>query len=164
MIAALLVVVGVIAVGVVCFLVFRRKAQDAAPPATLPAAVGAQWRPIGADPRLVARIPGGTTETIGAAADTTYRGRYAVAFTYGQVRLTAPRPTVAFTAIVSVDLVNPLPPQEIERRLAADPRARYYPVRVHGSTICGWTPAGADRSLPWQRVNQLLDLLTGLTT
>ena len=64
-------------------------------------------------------------QPVGAAADTSYRGRYAVAFTYGWVTVAVSvRPTVRFAAVVSLDLPCP--------------------------------------SLPWQRIDQMLDFLTAV--
>lgn len=197
---AVLVVLVVIAVGVVVFMVVLRKAKAAAPPAALPSAAGVQWRPIAPDPRLLSRaaigIPAGgqaLAQPIGAAADTSYRGWYAVAFTYGWVNITVSvRPTVRFAAVVSLDLPRPLPmlqlvPREggeggLDQRfditcqdtefarlvldspvggiLMADQRGRYYPVRFDGATVSSWTGAGVDSSLPWQRIDQMLDFLT----
>ena len=199
---AVVVVLGVIAVGVVVFAVVLRKAKAAAPPTALPGAAGVQWRPIGPDPRLLARAaqgipPGGQAlaQPVGAAVDTSYRGRYAVAFTYGWVNVTVSvRPTVRFAAVVSLDLPRPLPvlqlvPREggeggLDQRfditsqdnefarlvldsavgtlLMTDPRGRYYPVRFDGAAVSSWTGAGADSSLPQQRIDQMLDFLTAV--
>jgi hypothetical protein len=199
---AVVVVLVVIAVGVVVFAVFLRKARASAPPAAMPGATGVQWRPIGPDPRLLSRaamgIPAGgqaLAQPVGAAVDTSYRGRYAVAFTYGWVNVTlSVRPTVRFAAVVSLDLPRPLPmlqlvPREggqggLDQRfditgqdsefarlvldsavgglLMADQRGRYYPVRFDGATVSSWTGAGADPSLPWQRIDQMLDFLTSI--
>lgn len=199
---AIVVALVVIVVGIAAFAVVLRKAKAAAPPAAMPGATGVRWRPIGPDPRLLARaamgIPAGgqaLAQPIGAAVDTSYRGRYAVAFTYGWVNVTVSvRPTVRFAAVVSVDLARPLPvlqlvPREdgeggLDQRfditsqdneftrlvldsavgglLMTDQRGRYYPVRFDGATVSSWTGAGADSTLPRQRIDQMLDFLTAI--